>query len=38
MGAEQTRIRQLRLNGGSVDANVVDPTNDHQQANVDIDC
>lgn len=38
MGAEQTRIRQLRLNGGSGDANVVDRTNDRQQADAVVDC
>lgn len=38
MGAEQIRIRQLRLNGGSGDANVVDRTNGRQQADADVDC
>ena len=38
MGAEQIRIRPPRLNGESGDANVVDRTNDRQQADADIDC
>jgi hypothetical protein len=38
MGAEQIRIRQLGLNGDRGEANVVDRTNDRQQADANVDC
>ncbi|HLY61340.1 MAG TPA: hypothetical protein VKV95_11370 [Terriglobia bacterium] len=38
MGAEQIRISQLGLNGDSGDANVVDRTNDRQQADAYVHC
>jgi hypothetical protein len=36
MGAEQIRIRQLRLNGDRGEANVVDRPNDRQEAGADV--